>query len=532
MISINKFLKKFRKDEKGIVAILTAVAISVFIFILYLTIDLNRAQNYYAYNQSGVDSAALGTIDWIYRQKLANKDQPGFEDDKWKDFQPTNASMKQYARKQYMTTMTDQGYRGESYEFTKFETNYTHTPAKNSDTFTLEVDSCIEIDNKVAALPEKQEVCNVSSASLKMESVLADIEIAFSLDYTQSMNGTKITRLKEAVHTVVDEYMISTENAKDNDIFVSVTPFTSLVHIHPYDGDNNGNNILIKKQLYGSACQSNNKCVGDRMNAQPDATFFLTNDDFRDASFTGKTGSFRKFNPYWSWKRVTANDLVKNDTLCNKVVLEHKHRCDGNFVDRTPIFADKLYRNSKTTIFANASQATNYAQNLRKNNVKFDKYNDKKDGWTVKEYMGCHNPSTTNWSGGGAEKIVVGYNENIKMSCYTQIDQTDNNRAFEELNVQPLTYNADLIKDMVSRIEDHVKTVADIKNSQPGNQPPVQKELAPFQTSGATGLFTSWLTLAPGWQGKWDSMSLMEEVTRKRKMIEALYPQLMKIKNT
>ena len=58
---------------------------------------------------------------------------------------------------------------------------------------------------------------------------MGKVEVALVLDNTGSMRGTKLTKLKEAAHALVDELVAATENPED--LKIALVPFSQTVNV-------------------------------------------------------------------------------------------------------------------------------------------------------------------------------------------------------------------------------------------------------------------------------------------------------------
>jgi Flp pilus assembly protein TadG len=72
-------MKKFFKNDSGAAFIMLAIAIPVIIGIFLLTFDLSNRQSSFLDNESGVQSAADSTAEYIAKARLTGDEPSGVE---------------------------------------------------------------------------------------------------------------------------------------------------------------------------------------------------------------------------------------------------------------------------------------------------------------------------------------------------------------------------------------------------------------------------------------------------------------------
>lgn len=260
MNSLTNFLKRFHRNEEGVIATIIAVSfVGLLITILALTIDLNRTQTGYGKNYNATDAAALATAEWWLKSKvegIGDNDNP-------LDFTPSQSSFEAFALSSLEENFRIDNAEDRIIDPTTFEVTIV-APSGEADRFhSVEVSACSDLTTNVARaadLDAQTKVCTTSTAAFELGQ-LENVEVAFALDFTQSMffdgigqnclpggnNGcpalseTKAFNLFTTMDYVFDTYF---DNGQDSTSFASIVPYAGFVNLYPYAGTGNDGSIV------------------------------------------------------------------------------------------------------------------------------------------------------------------------------------------------------------------------------------------------------------------------------------------------
>ncbi len=238
MAITTRTLKDFNQDERGVVAIIFASCLMVFMLVLACAIDYGRAVHSSSKISSSIDAAALAAA-------KAMRDKNGID-------------VATVARAHF-----DQNMKGQASTYHTI-TQFDVTSSKTDVNITASAD--VKTLFARAAGIDKIKVTRKTTAAYNP----VDIEIAMQLDVTGSMRGQKLADLKVAAKDLVD--IMLPDGGTPNKVRVALAPFAAGVDAGSF-----------AKAVTNSRSTSNT-CVYERRTAGNDAT---------DAAPTGNNDSLK-----------------------------------------------------------------------------------------------------------------------------------------------------------------------------------------------------------------------------------------------
>ena len=515
-------IRKFYKNEQGATATIVAVVLILVIFgVLSVAVDLSRTQTTYNKNQQATDAAAAGTAEFILKGIISKIGDPNYPDAfTWK---PTQAEMSKYAEdilKQNFSVDQKQGIYDPSTLSVVYTVTNGATPSQKN--FNVNVKACANLDTKIALAAKqdadgKMRTCTSSDAGFSLGSG-KNIEIAFALDYTDSMYAigqsqvcpkaamscpsfanTKAKSLVNTMNYVFDNYFAV--GAGTVPIYGSIVPYTGLVNLYPY------NKTMVT---------ANN------------TAFSAANDP------TTLNRFYNFFNRVGPDYQSPSDNVLSQSPFCLGYDANLKY-----VLDRIPSISGPSMINSITS----ASNSTSL--------LPFPSYRDTYEGLNGQindnfRKSFCYNGAVAAGLDQRIEKlegfgdgIIVTPNTPAKVcntvfnatanswndSATTKSPRAHNNGRFNELHesfpIQPLTNNTELLKNVIGRY------TAEGASSRFYSLPPGVTEntvidgqgnrlnktkwfTSSVKTSSIQGLLWAWFTVSNDWKNKWSAKSLHE----------------------
>lgn len=203
--ALNLTFERFKRDERGAVAIIFALSIFVLLLICGLGIDYGRAIHARAKIRAALDAATLAAAKGIRLQNL------------------TSAQAKALAK-----TMFLQNFRSGSMGFADINAINIAVDA-GAAKVDVQVDASVPTTLGQLAGIEKFDIPSVSAAIFEAK----DIEVAVQLDVTGSMGGQKIRDLKTATKNLVDA-LIPASGTGAQTVRIGFAPFSAGVNVGSY----------------------------------------------------------------------------------------------------------------------------------------------------------------------------------------------------------------------------------------------------------------------------------------------------------
>ncbi|MGI9405696.1 MAG: hypothetical protein ACR2O4_04940 [Hyphomicrobiaceae bacterium] len=195
-----QFIRKFRSDENGTVAIVFGLIAVAFLAFGGISVDMARTY--------GANSQALAALDSAILAAGQARNRLGSSD----------AELQIFAQRQFDANIANAGSRVDEFS------NFTLTISDDGQTFTGAVD--VSVPTYFAGLVNHDSFDFTASSTATFDTKV--VELAMMLDITGSMRGTKIDGLRLAAKDVVDLMIADSPRAKSNRI--ALAPYAAAVN--------------------------------------------------------------------------------------------------------------------------------------------------------------------------------------------------------------------------------------------------------------------------------------------------------------
>lgn len=516
-------LKNFKNDEKGVFSLILAIAfVGLIIAILAFSVDLNRAQTSYADTQNSTDTAALSVAEWVLREKIDKIGQVANP----LAYEPSDTEIEEYAKDILLANFArDQG----SATFFDDESFVAELSKENAGPdkirYTVTVSACAFLDSPLAAAAEydpEQRVCTSSKAAFDL-GVLENTEVAFALDFTESMfwdgvaqscppgfnsdcprlEETKAQNLVTTMNYVFDTYYPETV---DSNAYSSIIPYTGFANIYPYN-----------KDFLGSSSDNFNFLQDNSFNSYITMNHYnLEGDSFRDYQILSQ------FTPYY----IRPSDEIYAGVGSRDLFLTEDY---SYVLDRVPVIRDAgEFQNiaNQGGSFSTRPQESfkvHIVDNLGEEIVFDASKSDFKQSANPSEayrFGECYNGMIA-----AAADQRIERRERFDEGVIESSDWIKDNRhdgryveLHESYPIQPLTNSTVVLRQVVDRfVSDKFLYGSNEEIFEPIRMDRQTSRLnrgadvsAKIKTSSVHGLLWSWYSLNNDWNNRWNRKSLHE----------------------
>ena len=550
----NRGFKDFKNSQDGAIAIIIAISLVALLFgVMALSIDMNRSQTSYVNMQGSTDAAALSTAEWILKKKIEN-----FSKSKGA-WNPSNSQMKDYAEKVLLQNF-NQDNQTATYDKSSLDVDYDIIPKPSTPNeaveYRIKVTACADLSTKVADAAEMTDeesdkdtrVCTTSTAAFDLGK-LKDTEVAFALDFTESMfwrgesqncvlkpnscpafEDTKAYNFVKTMNKVLDTYF---SDLPSSTAFASLVPFSGIVNLYPYNSSfvsstpkvfqfkPNGNSIYVIPPM-------ENKKGKSFANRDDISRFgiFYTNKNY--ATQANSTPELNTTDYKYVLDRIPAFD----EGIYNRLIDETKNSSAvkfKNYGDVIESLKAESFINSNADFdsvfkFFNGTASLDRSETIRMSYCYMGGIGAALDQRIERVENPLNNTSLTTKELDGVVESAEWVRKNINSD---EVDSTThhvapNAKRYVELResfpIQPLTNNLSLLKGTFGRFIADTSLYGTNSNYVPEDV--VDRQTSPLNksrdfsalnnTQSVQGLMWAWLTIAKNWSGKWSNPSLNE----------------------
>lgn len=312
-------LKNFAKNNSGVAFVTLALLIPIFFAVVAAAVDFNSLQKTYSLTQGATDSSSLAAADYIAK----------FREEEGSDELevPSISELSEYALKNLQYNFDKKAAGSARLLPDSFSTEIIDVTEEYID---VKVAACAETKFFIADVIKKNTTCADSTARINMIPVFRNMEIAFSFEADYDMGGGSTRKYfgwtffgNKHTKGILPEYFKSTEYMKENNIFVSLIPFTEKMNIFPYNKEFIENYTVIEDKNYGDLDPEK------LMSNYP----ILTNDKFEELLSSDTTVKYPSFYDVFRLDKDDEGNRGKIYEDNPNLVMPLEYKVSGNRTD-------------------------------------------------------------------------------------------------------------------------------------------------------------------------------------------------------